>query len=76
VADRVGRSVGDVSNAIIWGNHSSTQYPDMRHATVKIDDKAVPVHDAVKNDNWLKNEFISVCHQLFLLFFCKKKKEM
>ncbi|XP_060551915.1 malate dehydrogenase, cytoplasmic-like [Ruditapes philippinarum] len=59
VADRVGRSVGDVSNAIIWGNHSSTQYPDMRHATVKIDGKAVPVHDAVKDDNWLKNEFIS-----------------
>lgn len=59
IADRLGVTVGDVSNAIIWGNHSSTQYPDMRHATVNIDGKPVPVHDAVKDDDWLKNAFIT-----------------
>ncbi|XP_045170875.2 malate dehydrogenase, cytoplasmic-like [Mercenaria mercenaria] len=60
IADRVGVSVGDVSNAIIWGNHSSTQYPDMRHATVNLNGKKMSVPEAVKDDNWLKNEFIKI----------------
>ena len=28
--------VTDVRNVIIWGNHSSTQYPDVNHGTVKV----------------------------------------
>ncbi len=23
-----------IANSIIWGNHSSTQYPDINHATI------------------------------------------
>ena len=34
VALRSGVSTGDVKNVIIWGNHSSTQFPDVRHAKV------------------------------------------
>lgn len=59
IASRLGVSVGNVSNAIIWGNHSSTQYPDMRFATVNVDGKTLKVPEAIKDDNWLKNEFIS-----------------
>ena len=51
---------GCISNVIIWGNHSSTQYPDVRHATVKVDGKAISVPEAVKDDAWLKGEFIKV----------------
>lgn len=36
VALKLGVPVGSVKNAIIWGNHSSTQFPDVRFATVKI----------------------------------------
>lgn len=43
-----------VSQMIIWGNHSSTQYPDFYHA--KINDKPVP--DVITDLNWLQNEFI------------------
>jgi malate dehydrogenase len=49
-----------VKNVIIWGNHSSTQFPDVRSATVTIDGKEKSVYEAVKDDNWLKNDFISV----------------
>jgi len=28
--------VDQVKNVIIWGNHSSTQYPDAAHATVTL----------------------------------------
>lgn len=35
IAEKTGALAGDVEGAIIWGNHSSTQYPDLHHATVQ-----------------------------------------
>ena len=35
VAQKCGVDVVDVKNIIIWGNHSSTQFPDASHAVVK-----------------------------------------
>jgi malate/lactate dehydrogenase len=35
LAIKAGCDVEDVSGAIIWGNHSSTQYPDINSATIK-----------------------------------------
>lgn len=35
LAEKTGAHSTDVKNMIIWGNHSSTQYPDIHHATVK-----------------------------------------
>ncbi len=34
LAGKTGTHVNDVKRVIIWGNHSSTQYPDLHHATV------------------------------------------
>lgn len=48
-----------VSNVIIWGNHSSTQFPDVTHAKVTVDGKEKSVIEAIANDVYLKNEFIS-----------------
>lgn len=44
-----------VTEMTIWGNHSSTQYPDFYHA--KINGKPVP--DVITDLNWLQNDFIS-----------------
>jgi len=49
-----------VKNIIIWGNHSSTQFPDVAHATVTVGGQKQKVFDAVKDDNWLKTDFIKV----------------
>ena len=35
LAARAGVHVSDVDRVTIWGNHSSTQYPDLTQATVK-----------------------------------------
>ncbi|HLS98963.1 MAG: malate dehydrogenase [Porticoccaceae bacterium] len=35
LAQKTGTSINDVTNMTIWGNHSSTQYPDIHHAKVK-----------------------------------------
>ena len=52
-------STDKVKNTIIWGNHSSTQFPDVSQAYVEKDAK-VPVYEAVKDDDWLKGDFIKV----------------
>lgn len=59
VAERVGVPVSTVKNVIIWGNHSSSQYPDVNHAVVG--DK--PVRAAVADDAYLDGEFIKVVQQ-------------
>ncbi|XP_068182788.1 malate dehydrogenase, cytoplasmic-like [Antennarius striatus] len=49
----------DVKNVIIWGNHSSTQYPDVHHCVVNMSGNKVACFDAVKDEEWLKGEFIT-----------------
>lgn len=55
IALKSGVSVTAVDGVIIWGNHSSTQYPDVNHAHVK----GVPVRGVVTDENYLNNEFIT-----------------
>ena len=63
IAGRLGIQVQDVNNVIIWGNHSSTQYPDVNHGTVKVSDSNLPIRQAVKDDDWLNGAFVTVCHR-------------
>ena len=48
-----------MKNVIIWGNHSSTQFPDVRSATVNVNGEEKSIFEAVGDDQWLKNEFVS-----------------
>ncbi|GLT60226.1 hypothetical protein SLA2020_330010 [Shorea laevis] len=63
LSQRLNVHVSDVKNVIIWGNHSSTQYPDVNHATVTTSHGQKPVRNAVEDDNWLKTEFITTVQQ-------------
>merc|ERR1712168_934449 len=54
LAAKCGVGVEKVEGCIIWGNHSSTQFPDAFHATV--DGKPVP--QVIGDDAWLKETFI------------------
>jgi len=66
IALRLKVNIAQVHNVIIWGNHSSTQYPDVSHAYVtdypNKGDKT-PVAAAVKDDAWLQGEFIKTVQQ-------------
>jgi malate dehydrogenase len=53
LATKLGVSTDDVQKAIIWGNHSATQYPDVFHARVK----GQPAIDLVDRA-WLESDFI------------------
>jgi len=61
VALKLGLSVDNVHNVTIWGNHSSTQFPDLIHAKVTTKDgQSKSAYDAIKDEHWIKNEFIPV----------------
>ncbi|GMT10193.1 hypothetical protein PFISCL1PPCAC_1490, partial [Pristionchus fissidentatus] len=59
VALKAGVTVGNVKNVIIWGNHSSTQFPDVRHAKVTKGGAEVDAYTAVGDAAWLQSGFIS-----------------
>lgn len=58
VAMRLGVKSDQVKKAIIWGNHSSTQYPDLTHAFVNLNGQLVPAKEAIKDDNWVQGDFL------------------
>ena len=59
LAAKAGAHVSSVSNLAIWGNHSSTQYPDFYNA--KIGGK--PATEVIKDEPWLKEIFIPIVQQ-------------
>lgn len=58
LAARLGVQVDKVQNVIIWGNHSSTQYPDAAHALANLQSGAKQVPAAINDDAWLNGEFL------------------
>jgi len=59
LAHKAGVGIGSVTNMTIWGNHSSTQYPDFYNA--RIDNR--PANEVIGDENWLKEEFIATVQQ-------------
>ena len=53
LAQQTDSTVVDIHQLMIWGNHSTTQYPDISKATVK----GKPALDQVDR-NWYENEYI------------------
>jgi malate dehydrogenase len=54
LAKKAGVPVTDVSNLAIWGNHSSTQFPDFAHALIS----GRAATDVIDDEAWLQGAFI------------------
>jgi malate dehydrogenase len=54
LASKLGVPVSEITNMTIWGNHSTTQYPDLVHARVG----GRAAWDAVDDEAWIADEFI------------------
>ncbi|MFM7047272.1 MAG: malate dehydrogenase [Actinomycetota bacterium] len=54
LAARVGRPVSSIKKMTIWGNHSTTQYPDLSHC--EVDGK--PAKALVNDEKWIDETFI------------------
>ena len=54
LAQRLDTSVNDVKKMTIWGNHSTTQYPDLFHCEVG----GRSAHDVVGDQEWYESTYI------------------
>jgi len=59
LAKKAGVPVTAVSNVAIWGNHSPTMFPDFYNAKIN----GQPATSVVKDENWLKGEFVTTVAQ-------------
>jgi malate dehydrogenase len=58
LSSKTGVHGNDIDQVIIWGNHSSTQYPDVSHCTIG----GKKAKDLVTQE-WLEKDFIPVVQQ-------------
>ena len=56
LAQKAKAPVAAISNVAIWGNHSTTQYPDARNARIA----GLPVFDVISDHGWLKGKFVEI----------------
>ena len=54
LARKAGVPVADVDRVTIWGNHSSTQFPDFQNARIN----GAPTTEVITDRDWLENTFI------------------
>jgi malate dehydrogenase len=59
LAKKANVDVTTVTNVAIWGNHSSTQYPDFYNAKIN----GHPATQVITDESWLKGEFIASVQQ-------------
>jgi malate dehydrogenase len=56
LAKKAGVPVGEVKSVAIWGNHSDTQYPDFKNATIS----GKPATEVINDASWFENDFIPI----------------
>jgi malate dehydrogenase len=59
LAHKAGVSIRSVTNMTIWGNHSSTQYPDFYNARIE----GRLANEVIEDEKWLKGDFITTVQQ-------------
>jgi malate dehydrogenase len=59
IAHKSGSATTEVSNLAIWGNHSSTMYPDFYNAKIG----GRPAVDVIKDEAWFKDTFLPTVQQ-------------
>ncbi|HUY22681.1 MAG TPA: malate dehydrogenase [Acidimicrobiales bacterium] len=59
LARKAGVPVTSVTGMAIWGNHSSTQFPDFENARID----GTPATDVIDDAAWLQGEFITTVQQ-------------
>ena len=58
IAQKTGKTVSDVTNMVVWGNHSATQFPDLYSAKVSGESAIAQV-----DQSWYENDFIPTVQQ-------------
>ncbi|GIX03246.1 MAG: malate dehydrogenase [Planctomycetaceae bacterium] len=59
LAQKAGCNVSAVTNLAIWGNHSTTQFPDFVNARIF----GKPAREVIRDEAWLRGEFLTTVQQ-------------
>lgn len=59
LAKKAGVDVTAITDLIVWGNHSATQFPDFYNAKIN----GQPVTDMITDAKWLQEDFIKTVQQ-------------
>lgn len=59
LAQKAGVDIAAVNQMTIWGNHSSTQFPDFYNAKIN----GYSAAQVIDDEAWLKEEFVSIVQQ-------------
>ena len=59
IAQKIKCDISDISNVIIWGNHSSTQFPDLTFGKYKDKNLKEVISNSKDGKEWYENEFIT-----------------
>ncbi len=59
VAQKLNQPLRDVKNMVVWGNHSSTQYPDLDHALIN----GQSAKKMLPDQEWITKDFIPTVQQ-------------
>lgn len=59
LAQKAGVPVADVSKLAIWGNHSSTQFPNFEHALIN----GLPAEAVIGERKWLEDDFMNIVQE-------------
>lgn len=59
LAQKADVDITAISQMTIWGNHSSTQFPDFYHAKIN----GLPVTTVIEDDAWFKEVFVPTVQQ-------------
>ena len=54
LGNKLNKSVTEISQLVVWGNHSATQFPDLNHSLVSNND--VPIKSL--DQKWIEDAFI------------------
>jgi malate dehydrogenase len=54
LAAKTGAAVDEITRMTVWGNHSTTQYPDLFHARVR----GAVAAEVIDDQGWIESEFI------------------
>jgi malate dehydrogenase len=54
LSEKTGTPLSNISRFIIWGNHSTTQFPDVSHTLIN----GRLANDVIKDDAWIEKTFI------------------
>ena len=59
LAIKAGKDISEVTNMVIWGNHSPTMYPDPYNALIAGQSAA----NVINEENWIENEYLPLVQQ-------------